>query len=334
MDLTTGLGFGLMSDMKKALLAGDIGGTKTHLALFGLEEGRKWAVDRVYVSKEFPNLLPIVQRFLKENQTYSVERAAFGIAGPIEGRICKATNLPWVVDAGEIERGCGIRSVFLLNDLEANAYGIELLGENEFHLLNKGKEKKGNRALISAGTGLGEAGIIWDGAAYTPFASEGGHCSFAPQSPLEVEMLAYFGKEYGHVSFERFLSGPGLFNIYRFLVGAGHQKGSPEIKEAKDVTFHGLEESVPACKQALEIFSSIYGNESANLALKIFAIGGVYIGGGIAPKLLPMLKKGGFVSHFRDKGRFSNLLSEIPIRVILNEFTALLGAAYYARERA
>lgn len=321
------------------ILAGDIGGTKTHLALFPENEPRNWVVNAKFHSAEHENLRSIVSQFLEANPDHRVEKACFGIAGPIQDRKCKATNLPWVVDADVMERDAKIPTVSLINDLEANAFGIECLNEDELFVLNPGTRHKGNRALISAGTGLGEAGLFWDGKRHHPFACEGGHCSFAPENDLEIKLLRYLKKRYDHVSFERILSGPGLLHIYEFLIEEGLEKERDEVRSAfegadppKVITEMGMKSADAACMRALDTFVSIYGSEAANWALKMLAVGGMYIGGGIAPKMLNELQEGSFMKRFIQKGRFTSVLLGIPVKVILNPNTALLGAAYYARE--
>lgn len=323
------------------VLAGDIGGTKTHLALFAKESERTWIVDAKFPSTEYPSLNEIVQVFLADHPGYQVSAAAFGIAGPIEEkRKCHATNLPWLINADELEKALGIGAVFLLNDLEANAYGISCLGKDELLVLNEGKEKKGNRALISAGTGLGEAGLFWDGQTHIPFGSEGGHASFSPETEEDVKLLQFLKKRWSHVSFERLLSGPGLYNIYQFIAETGIAKESPQTHQMfatrpppQVISERGLSKACEACVATLDRFVKIYGNEAGNLALKMLALGGVFLGGGIAPKIAPLLQEKGFMERFTSKGRFGPLLSEIPVKVILNEHTALLGAAYYVRKQ-
>lgn len=325
--------------MDKMILAGDIGGTKTHLALFASNEKRIWIADKKYPSADYENLLHIVKEFLSTQSDHRVERACFGIAGPIKNGKCKATNLPWIVDSAHITKEGKIDRVFLINDLEANAYGIDCLEEDELFCLNEGEKHSGNGALISAGTGLGEAGMFWDGKKFHPFACEGGHCSLAPEDDFEIALLQYLQKQFDHVSFERVLSGPGLYNIYRFLIDEGLEKEHSEVKQAmekenpaKVISDWGLKEKCPACARALHHFILFYGTESGNLALKMLAISGFYIGGGIAPKILSAMGQGDFMKRFINKGRFNTLLSEIPVHVILNQNTALLGAAHYARE--
>lgn len=320
-------------------LAGDIGGTKTHLALYQEEKGKMVKLkSEKFPSKQYPNLEKIVKAFLK-GESVQVKKGCFGIAGAVKQGKSQATNLPWFVDSQLIAKSLHIEKVALINDLEANAYGLNMLEESEFYLLNKGVvEAEENRAMISAGTGLGEAGIFYDGSRYIPFPSEGGHCDFAPRNPLEDDLVHFLRKKFNHVSYERVLSGPGLYNLYQFIVETKKEKESEENYDKickgdspRLISEMGLSGSSKACVKALELFASIYGSEAGNVALKMFALGGVYIGGGIAPKILPILKQGGFIQSFTGKGRFSHLLEKIPVYVVLNDNTALLGATYYAK---
>jgi glucokinase len=318
------------------ILAGDIGGTKTHLALF---EGEKWIVDQKYPSQEHKSLLEIVRLFLTSHQS-EAKAACFGVAGPVRDGRCHATNLPWLIDSAKLSKELKISSVFLINDLEANAYGMSCLSEKDFAVLNAGSsDAKGNRALIAAGTGLGEAGIYWDGEEHHPFACEGGHTDFASRDEREVELWRYLKRKISHVSYERVLSGPGLIELFYFLIDRGYEKKPKWVEAekgdlAKNITKKALNEECSVCMRTLQWFVSIYGSEAGNLALKFLALGGLYIGGGIAPKILSALKEGEFMRAFKDKGRFADLLSMIPIKVILNENTALLGAAAYARKKS
>ncbi|QVL57729.1 MAG: glucokinase [Simkaniaceae bacterium] len=322
-----------------AYLAGDIGGTKTHLALYKEERGKVICLkEEKFPSQKYPNLRLIVKEFLKET-TEEIAKGCFGIAGPVKKGKSQATNLPWLVESEALSKELTIEKVSLINDLEANAYGLNMLKEEEFFTLNEGDRKaEGNKALVSAGTGLGEAGIFFDGKKDIPFACEGGHADFAPINEREDSLLRFLRKKFGHVSYERILSGPGLYNVYQFIVETRVEKEREEVlKEiaAGDsprlISEKGLSGESRACKKALELFISIYGSEAGNVALKMFALGGIYIGGGIAPKLLSIIKLGGFLDSFKRKGRFSDLLGGIPIRVVLNDKTALLGAAYYAK---
>jgi glucokinase len=268
-----------------------------------------------------------------------VTKACFGVAGPVRDGVCKTTNLPWVIDANQLSKALQIPDIYLLNDLEANAYGIKMLKPEELYLLHRGKEQRGNQALIAAGTGLGEAGLYWNGKKHCPFACEGGHSDFAPRNAIEIELLNYLMKRTPHVSYERVISGPGIYSIYQFLVESGKEETAPQVKQAMEkkdppavISEWGLANKDPACSSALDWFISLYGAEAGNLALKFFALGGVFVGGGIAPYILEKMKHGSFVSSFVDKGRFRSLLESIPIWIILNDQAALLGAASYAAE--
>ncbi|MBI3083031.1 MAG: glucokinase, partial [Candidatus Omnitrophica bacterium] len=302
------------------ILAGDIGGTKTNLAYFKANGGRLVPVaQRSVSSADYPGLEAIVQEFLK-NQTVELTAACFGIAGPVVDGRCQTTNLPWVVDARTLQRTLKLEGVSLINDLEATAYGVQTLPEEAFAVLNAGDpQPHGTIAVIAAGTGLGEAALIWNGQRYQAVASEGGHADFAPRNELEMELLRYLMKQFGRVSYERILSGPGKVNVYQFLKDTGrgeepawltelvaHGDPSPVISE---MALNGRSE---LCVQALKLFTSIYGAEAGNLALKYLARGGVYLGGGIAPKMLPLLQDGTFMQVFADKGRLSELLFRIP----------------------
>lgn len=320
-------------------LAGDVGGTKTLLAIFEEKNGTfvKKREER-FVSGKFKDLDSIVELFLGKDPQ-KIDCATFGIAGPVANGECVATNLPWDVKAKTIQERFCLGQVFLLNDLEANAYGIKMLSENDLYCLNRGEKVEGaNQALISAGTGLGEAPIFFTNGEYVPSRSEGGHSDFAPRSDIEIELLKYLMRSYSHVSYERVLSGSGLVNIFRFLVDCHYEVVAKETEEAlkkedpaKVISQKGLSGECLACKSALMMFCSIYGAEAGNLALKIMALNGVYIGGGIAPKILSCLKEGEFLKAFSDKGRFSSLLKNIPIYIILEQETALLGSLYYCK---
>jgi glucokinase len=320
------------------ILAGDVGGTNTRLAFCESQAGRPVpAVIEVFPSKEYAGVEEILAKFLAQH-AHPMEAAAFGIAGPVRNGRCKTPNLPWVADASTLAATLGLERVELVNDLEANAHGISVLGEQDFAVLNPADgDAAGNRVLISAGTGLGEAGLICGRDGYEPFASEGGHADFAPRSETEIELLRYLLTKFDHVSYERVLSGPGLRNVYTFFRDTG-RAGEPawlaqEMKQndpARLITEHALNDTSPLCVLALELFVSIYGAEAGNLALKAMATGGVYIGGGIGPKILPKLREPGFLQAFIAKGRFSKLLEAIPVRVILNDKTALLGAGRLA----
>jgi glucokinase len=319
----------------KVILAGDVGGTHARLALVeAWEENLSLVAEKIYPSHDYSKLEDIVIEFLKENKI-KPELAGIGVAGPIRDGKCVATNLPWIVDSVTLATACGLARVDLLNDLEANAYGIATLAAADFAVLQKGiPVAQGNAAVISAGTGLGEAGMYFDGAALRPFAGEGGHASFAPEGEVQGELFEYLTRRYGHVSCERVLSGPGLVNIYDFLRDTGRGPESPAIVEkmrtgdpAAAISEGALADACELCDEAVEIFVQIYGGEAGNLALKMLATGGIYLGGGIAPKILSELQRPAFIEAFVGKGRMKPLLEAVPVQVILNENTALRGSA-------
>jgi glucokinase len=320
------------------ILAGDIGGTSTRLALFDVKGGR--LVPRIesdFPSGRYPGLEALLSEFLDRHRS-RISAACFGIAGPVrEGRV-ETPNLSWVVDGAQLAHQLDLESVTLLNDLEATAYGVIALDEGDLEVLQEGRAvKEGNRAIIAAGTGLGEAGLFWDGKDHRPRASEGGHVDFAPRDELESELLAHLAGEFDHVSYERVVSGPGLHRLYRFLrdTGRGEEPGWLAERLSREdpsaaIAVAGLERSSDLCIRALDLFASLYGAEAGNLALKFLATGGVYVGGGIAPKILPKLKEPLFLESFRAKGRYRNLLQDVPVRVVLNDRAGLLGAARHA----
>lgn len=321
------------------ILAGDIGGTNTRLAFFeGTPDRLKPVHIEIFPSAEFSGPTEIVRKFLGSRQV-SVDAACFGLPGAVVNGRVETTNLPWVVDSAQMAGDLGVSRIKLVNDLLANAHGIALLEESDFVVLNPGVPgNTGNRALISAGTGLGEAGLYADGCGnYYPFPSEGGHTDFAPRNDLELDLLRYLMGRFEHVSYERVLSGPGLHNIYQFLrdTGRGEEpswlaeqmaQGDPSAAISKSA----LEGTSAICVQALDMFVSLYGAEAGNLALKMLATGGVYVGGGIAPKIIRKLSSSTFMKAFSAKGRAGGLVKEIPARVITNDKTALLGAGRVA----
>lgn len=322
----------------RMILAGDIGGTSTRVALFDVEGDR--LISRVqtnYPSGNYPGLEAILSEFLQASRP-RVEAACFGIAGPVrQGRV-ETPNLSWVVDAHRLSLQLGLESVTLLNDLESTAYGIATLRTADFAVLSDGAPvEAGSRAVIAAGTGLGEAALHWDGALHRPYPSEGGHVDFAPRDELEADLLLHLREKFGHVSYERVVSGPGLLNLYQFLRDTGRGTEPAWLTErlrredpSAVIATAALEKSSELCAMALERFVSCYGAEAGNLALKVLATGGVYVGGGIAPKILPKLKEPVFMESFLDKGRYRKLMESIPVKVILNDRTALLGAARHA----
>ncbi|MBW7957346.1 MAG: glucokinase [Deltaproteobacteria bacterium] len=323
---------------ERLILAGDIGGTKTYMALYALSAGTLAPVrESVFSNDRYGGPEVIMGEFLKEGEARRIEGAALGLACPIIGNRCTLTNLGWVVDGEELKKRFGLKKLGLINDLEALGWGVGLLGKADLFVLQEGAQRPGNAALIAAGTGLGEAILVGDGEDFRVSASEGGHTDFGPRNALEVELLQYLMPRYGHVSYERIVSGPGLANIYEFLLAKNKRKTPERLRmrmEAEGAAPVISEEAINGtdedCKEALGLLVSIYGAEAGNLALKSLSIAGVYVGGGIAPKILEALKIGGFLEAFRDKGRFRDFMAGIPVHVILNDRTGLMGAASYA----
>jgi glucokinase len=329
------------------VLAGDIGGTHCRIALLeAAGDGIASIREEVFPSTAFPGLEPILERFLSlpdpavagsSSPGASAERACFGVPGAVHEGITRTTNLPWIVDAGRLAAVLGLRpeQVRLINDLEAWAWGIDVLAPEDFLVLQEGRPDPARpSALIAAGTGLGEAALIRGLSGSVAIASEGGHGDFAPNDLIQWELWRHLLKRFGHVSWERVLSGPGLVQVYEFLRGQGTEAEPAWLSEglrvqdpAAVITAAALEGKDPVCAQALDVFVSVYGAEAGNMALRFLAFGGVFLGGGIAPRILPRLQDRGFLEAFRSKGRMRPLLEEVPVKVALNERTALLGAA-------
>ncbi len=324
------------------ILAGDVGGTKVHLALYDFVNGRlSHTRDERYAAKEYAGLEEIAKEFLGADK---VTAACFGVPGPVRDGRLRLTNLPWTLDSRELSLDLDIDHVFLINDLEANGYGIAELQPDQIYPLSEGDASQiGNRALIAAGTGLGEGILIWNGRMHVPYPSEGGHADFAPRNEDEIDLLRFLKQKYnGRISFERVVSGMGMSGIYEFLRDV---RGMDEptwlaesLTEADDpnsvITEMGLAARAEICERTLDMFVSAYGAEAGNLALKVLSVGGLYVGGGIAPRILEKLKDGAFIKAFTDKGRLSQLLINMPVRVILESRAALLGAAAFAEARA
>lgn len=323
------------------ILAGDVGGTKVNLAYFEVKDhGLTAGATATYPSRDHSGLAEIVREFIA-TQGLEVEYACFGIAGPVRREHAQLTNLPWIVDAHELTGVLGLKHVWLINDLEANAHGIAGLAPEDFVELNRGDTgAAGNLAIIAAGTGLGEAGLLWDGNRHLVIASEGGHADFAPRSDLDMELLRQMRERREPMEWESVLSGPGFFRIYRFLreTGRGEEPAwlNEQIAHADPpaaITHAALAGKCELCVQTLDLFVNYYGAEAANLALKFLATGGVYLGGGIAPKIIQKLKDGSFMKAFIGNGRMKDLLASIPVRVIMNEKAPLIGAARFAAMR-
>jgi glucokinase len=324
------------------ILAGDVGGTNTRLAFFSVEgRGVKLQHEERFANAGRSGLREIVEEFIA-GHGLTPELACFGIAGPVrQGRVA-GTNLPWIVDADELAAHLRLSRVWLVNDLEANAYGIATLAASDLVVVQRGDpQASGNAAVIAPGTGLGEAGLFWDGRQHIPFAAEGGHCDFAPADELQTDLLKHLARKHGHVSWERIVSGPGLVEIYDFLrevVGMNRTGSLPPAFEGPDraaaISKAGLAGACPVSSRALDVFVSILGAEAGNLALKVMATGGVYVGGGIAPKIADRLKAPDFLAAFRAKGRMARLMEDIPVSLILDDKAALKGAAWCAALRA
>jgi glucokinase len=320
------------------ILVGDIGGTRTRLAAFQTEGSQlNRVVEKTYASQEHGGLQEVMVQFIR-TEGIPVHSACFGVAGPVRGGQSKISNLPWVIDSRELAAQLKLGSVGLLNDLEAYAYGIDALESKDFMTLSDGSEDaEGNRAVISARTGLGVAGLFWDGFRHHPFACEGGHADFAPTNDLQVELLAYLHKKHGRISCERILSGPGIRNIYDFLRDT-HKAEEPawlrdQIAAARDpsalISQLALEGKAAICEQTMAMFVSVFGAETGNCALRYMTTGGIFIGGIIAAKNVEKMKHPAFLQAFLDKGRMESLLKDMPVKIILNDDCGLIGAARY-----
>src|ERR1700726_4127160 len=320
------------------ILAGEIGATRTRLAAFETEGNQlQCAVEKTYMSQQHDGLPGILAHFLK-TEGIPVHSACFGVAGPVRAGRSKISNLPWIIDAKEVAKQFRLNSVGLLNDLEAYAYGIDGLESKDFITLSEGAEDaEGNRAVISARTGLGMAGLYWEGFPHHPFACEGGHADFAPRNELQTELVVYLQKKYGRISCERILSGPGIKNIYDFLRDA-HKAEEPEwlraqMSAAPDppalISQMALESKSAICDQTLSIFVSVFGAETGNCALNFMSTGGIFIGGSIAAKIIRKMNDPVFLESFLDKGRMATILKDMPVKIVANDDSGMIGAARY-----
>ena len=323
------------------ILAGDIGGTNARLAYFQPQNGHLNLVsERVYPSREHSEFGEIVTQFLKDSGSRP-EVACFGIAGPVRDGRVETSNLPWVIEQSRLAKQISLPSTWLINDLEASAWGIGALSPGDLVPLNRvSGHVSGNQAVIAAGTGLGQAGLYWDGSHHQVFACEGGHCDFAPQGELQIELLRYLAARFEHVSYERILSGPGLVNVYEFLRDRGKEKETPEFAAelkngdaAAAISRAAIDGTSTLAVQALDLFIDVYGAEASNLALKTMATGGLFLSGGISPKILSKLQGPRFMQAFVHKGRLRPLVESIPVQVVTNEKAGLLGAARCAAVR-
>lgn len=320
------------------LLAGDIGGTKTILALYTPEEGPRNPIAQfTYPSTKYESLEAVVQEFMEQTRA-KIERATFAVAGPVLNGRAQITNLPWVMEEAQMCETLGLDGVKLINDLVAVGYGVPELQIEELYTLQTGTPVRGGAiGVVAPGTGLGETFLIWDGKRYRAHPSEGGHTDFGPTNPLQVGLLRYLQERFGHVSYERICAGIGIPNIYSYLKEVGYAEELPAIAEqlaaATDWTpiiiQSALSQTEPSelCRGTMDIFVSVLAAEASNMALKILSTGGLYLGGGIPPRILPLLSGGAFLQPFLDKGRFADILSQMPVHVILNSKVGLLGAA-------
>lgn len=316
------------------ILAGDIGGTNARLALFDVRNERfNLVTATIFPSRNYSGLDEIVSEFVQTSGVHPA-KACFGIAGPVTNGVVETSNLPWKIQARRLADELKLDNALLINDLEATGWGVGALSVDDLVALNQIAGVAGNQALIAAGTGLGEGGLYWDGHRHHVFASEGGHCDFGPADDLQVELFKYLLARYGHVSWERVLSGPGLVNIFEFLRDSGRGTVpswlSAEMKvmdPAAAISSAAMEAKCPMSEQAMDIFVAIFGAEAGNLGLKLKATGGVFLAGGIAPKILPKLATPLFLDAFLSKGRLRHLMEVMPVKVIVNDKLALLGAA-------
>ena len=318
-------------------LAGDLGGTKTDLALFQIQDGKLVSIkNQRFATTDHESFIEAIQTF-HGDKISTINSACLGVAGVVEGDKVKGVNFEWEIDASKLESELNIKRVFLINDLQANAYGLSALKDSDFKTVLNGQSGNGNAAIISPGTGLGEAVMYWDGSHYHPYATEGGHCSFSPSDDLDMEFWKFLRLEFDHISWERVLSGQGIHNIYKFLRKYRAVKEPDWLTEKfkiedapKVISSAALERNDIICAETLKLFVKYLAVESAQLALKSKATGGIYIGGGIAPKILDLIDKKEFYKNFINVGRLEHLLKTIPVKIVLNDHTALMGAAYYA----
>jgi glucokinase len=320
------------------ILAGDVGGTKCNLALFAEKNGKLEFVFRErFASKEFAQFDLIIREFARRAAPYlnghKIRAAGFGVAGPVIDNRIHATNLPWIVDAEVLAQEVGVKSIVLVNDLGATGHSLEHLPPEDFCVLNVGTPVPGaSRALLAAGTGLGEGILFWDGKRYKVVPSEGGHSDYAPRTDQQIELLKFMRHRYPQVSWELILSGRGFRTLHEFIAPSVKHPifEDPDADPAPFITKSGLDRSCPVCVDTLDLWTNIYGAEAGNLALKVLALGGVYVAGGIAVKILPKMKDGTFFNAFKDKWHFEKMLLDVPVSIVLNESAPLIGAAYEA----
>lgn len=328
-----------IGDKGITVLAGDIGGTKTNLALYqATETGLNMLYTGRYASEEFTSCIAMLQQFLSDNKCPAPDRICLGVAGPVLDGKVNLTNLSWDIDINEVKSAMGVEAVFLLNDLESMAYGLAGLTEQDLITLHPGNETgSGNMAIIAPGTGLGEAGLYWNGTNHFPFPTEGGHADFAPRTDLDYALLKFLQNEYGVVSYEKVVAGPAIVDIYRFLRDVKKMEEPTWLKDALElekqdsavISGAAIEQKAAICVETMALFVRYLAREASNLVLKMKATGGLFLGGGIPPKIAPLLMQPQFMAHYMDCDRMQHLLEQVPIRIIKNDKTGLIGAAYY-----
>ena len=323
---------------KSIVIGGDAGGTKVNLAIFEatLNDVRMIKCT-TYQSGNYPSVNKILQQFIQENPDYKAEKVCLGVAGPVfEGRVA-VTNLPWYVDANEIAKATGINQVILLNDLEATAYGMAGMGEKDFSVLHEGDpDEGGNISILAPGTGLGEAGLFWDGQCYHPFATEGGHCDYSCRNALDLELHDYMLRKYKVVSWESIIAGPGVHSIFQFLCEIKNRTVSIAIEDklktgdpSAVISEAAIEESDPVCMEALKIFVRNLARECCNLILKMKSTGGLLLAGGVPPKIISLLRDSYFYENILDCDRMQELVKKVPVKVILNDKAPMIGAGWF-----
>jgi glucokinase len=325
-------------NQKSIVLGGDAGGTKVNLAIFeATATDVKMIKSSTYHSGSFPSVNKILQQFIQENPDYKPQKICLGVAGPVfEGRVT-VTNLPWYVDANEIAAATGISQVILLNDLEATAYGVAGLEENDFSILHAGDpEEGGNISILAPGTGLGEAGLFWDGQFHHPFATEGGHCDFSCRNESDLQLHDYMLKKYKVVSWESIIAGPGIYSIFQFLCEIKKRTVSVAIEDkiktsdpSAVVSEAAIEESDPVCVEAMRIFVRNLARECCNLILKMKSTGGLLLAGGVPPKIISLLQDPYFYDNLLDCDRMQDLVKKVPVKLILNDKAPMIGAGWY-----
>lgn len=325
-------------DLRK-VLAADVGGTKVNMALCHVNNKHVEVLHEVkYASQDYKSFNDIINAFLAEEKVEKPDTIGIGVAGPVIDNRAELTNLSWVISAEELAVKTGVEHVAIINDLEATAYGLTCLSENDVCTLHPGEPwHAGNAAIIAPGTGLGEAGLFWDGKGYHPFATEGGHCEFAPREDIEAQLFSYLKIKHRRVSWEHVVAGPGIYRIYYFLRDVLNREEPEwlrkEIEEKGDpsavISKAGLEKKAPICEEVMQLFVQQLAREASMLVQKMKATGGLFLGGGIPPKILPLLREPLFYETYRDCGRMQQLVEKVPIHVILNDKTALYGAAFY-----